>query len=54
MDVADSSFFQSYIGPDNFSDLAKMMVEADPEKAIKAFGLALQQAEVVRRKPEAT
>ena len=40
--------FDSYINPRNFTQLAAMMVEADPEFAVKAFGQALQLVSVAK------
>jgi hypothetical protein len=45
------SLFDSAIYPNDFAELARMMVEVDPEAAIHAFGAALQTAEVERRRP---
>jgi hypothetical protein len=45
--------FETAIYPRHFAELARMMVEADPEAAIHAFGAAMQTAEVERRRPAA-
>jgi hypothetical protein len=37
------SLFNGYIMSRDFGDLAKEMLEADPESAIRAFGAALQE-----------
>ncbi len=37
------SAFKAYILSDQFGDLAKEMLKADPRAAIKAFGMALQE-----------
>lgn len=44
-----SSLFSSGIGPADFEELARMMMQADPQAAVRAFGAALQTAEVQRR-----
>jgi hypothetical protein len=35
--------FYSAIGPRDFKDLARLMMEVDPVEAIKAFGVAMQE-----------
>lgn len=45
------SLFNTAIYPRHFVELARMMVEADTEAAIHAFGAAMQTAEVERRRP---
>src|SRR5262249_53969675 len=41
-----SSTFEAYIEADKFEELAQMMVDADPQKAIRAFGAVLQGVNV--------
>jgi hypothetical protein len=40
------STFEAYIVPDDFAELAKLMLKADPQAAIRAFGAALQDVSV--------
>jgi hypothetical protein len=51
--VRNSSQFTGYITTDKFSHLAKLMFEADPEAAIRAFGAAMQEADIQRRPEQA-
>ena len=39
---ANKSHFSSGIGPEQFSELAQLMMAVDPASAIKAFGAAMQ------------
>jgi hypothetical protein len=48
------SVFDLAIYPRNFAELAKLMIEADPVIAIRAFGAAMQIAEVERRRGTAS
>jgi len=43
------SEFRSAIYPMHFVDVAQMMMEANPEAAIRAFGRAMENAQVQRR-----
>jgi hypothetical protein len=43
-----SSLFSSAIVPEQFEEVARMMMEADPQAAVRAFGAVLQTAEVKR------
>jgi hypothetical protein len=47
-----SSLFSTAILPKHFEEVARMMLEADPQAAIRAFGTVLQTAEVQRRERE--
>jgi hypothetical protein len=40
------STFNAPIGPDQFEELARLMVEADPQAAIRAFGAAMKDVEI--------
>ena len=40
------STFSAPIGPKRFEELARLMVEADPQAAIRAFGAAMKDAEI--------
>src|SRR5437762_8362370 len=42
------SNFRAVINPKQFEELARIMMEADPRAAIRAFGAAMQGAEVAR------
>jgi hypothetical protein len=44
-----TSIFEGAIGARDFSSVATMMMEADPEAAIRAFGKAMEFARVQRR-----
>jgi hypothetical protein len=43
------STFSAGIGPNKFEELARLMVEADPQAAIRAFGAAMQDVEIQKR-----
>ncbi len=49
-----SSQFSTGIDPKQFEELARMMMDADPQAAVRAFGTALQTAEVQRRESNTT
>lgn len=46
------SLFNIALYAEHFAALARMMIEADPAAAIHAFGDALQDAEIQRRRPD--
>lgn len=48
------SLFRMAIYPEHFAELARMMIEADPVVAVRAFGAAMQSADLERGKPPAT
>jgi hypothetical protein len=37
------------LAPEQFEELARLMVEADPQAAIRAFGAAMQDVEIQKR-----
>jgi hypothetical protein len=49
LDGRGRSYFSAGIGPSNFEDLARMMVEVDPQAAIRAFGAAMRDVEIQKR-----
>ena len=49
-----SSLFSTGISPQHFEEVARMMMEADPQAAIRAFGAAMQTAEIQRREVNTT
>jgi hypothetical protein len=46
------SEFYAHISPREFSALARMMMETDPQAAIIAFGEALQTVQIQRREAD--
>jgi hypothetical protein len=48
-----SSRFHTAIHPRHFAEVAQMMVEADPEAAIRAFGKAMENVHIEKRKDQA-
>jgi hypothetical protein len=49
----DHSRFRAAIGPRQFEKLARIMREADPQAAIRAFGAAMRDVEIARAPSEA-
>src|SRR5438128_2609606 len=45
----NTSIFEGAIYPRDFASVAAMMVNADPEAAIRAFGKAMETAKIQRR-----
>jgi hypothetical protein len=43
------STFTAGIGPYQFGEMARLMVEADPQAAIRAFGAAIKDIEIQKR-----
>src|SRR6516165_5590810 len=52
-DGVASSRFHTAIHPRHFAEVAQMMVEADPEAAIRAFGKAMENVHIEKRKDQA-
>jgi hypothetical protein len=46
------STFSAPIGPKQFEELARLMVEADPQAAIRAFGSAMKDIEIQKRETD--
>ncbi len=46
--------FSAPIDPKQFEELARLMVEADPQAAIRAFGAAMQDVEIQKRETDAS
>jgi hypothetical protein len=46
--------FSAGIGPDKFEELARLMVEAEAQGAIRAFGAALQAVEIQKRETDSS
>ena len=46
------SHFRAAIGPAKFEELARLMVEVDPQAAIRAFGAAMQDVEIQKRETD--
>jgi len=49
-----STLFSTGISAKHFEEVARMMIEADPEAAIRAFGTAMQAAQIQRREPNSS
>ena len=43
------STFTAGIGPNQFEEMARLMIEADPQAAIRAFGAAMKDVEIQKR-----
>jgi hypothetical protein len=48
-DRHNRSYFSAGINPHKFEELARLMVEADPQAAVRAFGAAIQDVEIQKR-----
>jgi hypothetical protein len=48
------SQFSAGIGPAKFEELARMMIEADPQAAVRAFGAAMKDIEIQKRETDAS
>lgn len=48
------STFSAGIGPKKFEELARMMIEVDPQAAIRAFGAVMKEVEIQIRETDAT
>jgi hypothetical protein len=48
----NGSSLHTTIVPDQFEHVARIMMTADPQAAIRAFGAAMQEAEITRAQDE--
>jgi hypothetical protein len=53
-DALRRSHFRAAIGPTKFEELARLMVEANPQVAIRAFGAAMRDIEIPKRETDAS
>jgi hypothetical protein len=53
-DLRNRSYFSAGINPNRFEELARLMVEADPQAATRAFGMAMKDVEIQKRETEAS
>jgi hypothetical protein len=53
-DRRSRSYFSAGIGPNQFEELARLMVEVDPQAAIRAFGAAMQDVEIQKQEADSS